>query len=265
MTRRFFTGLALASVLRAAERAQAGLPGLPHFPPKAKRVICLFQSGGPSQIELFDYKPRLIEFQGAELPESVRNGQRLTGMSASQSTFPVVPSKFAFARRGESGAWVSDLLPTPQDRRPPHLPQIGPHRGDQPRPRRHHDADRLPAGRPAQPGRVGLLRNRLRDRRSARLLRHDLELRRRPAPLRSSLGQRFPAQPASGRKVPLRRPTRCCSSPIPRASPTGKRRAYLDALGELNQASYDEFGDPEIAPASRSTRWRFACRLRSPS
>jgi hypothetical protein len=111
MTRRFFTGLALASMLRGAERAQRGLPGLPHFAPKAKRVIYLFQSGGPSQIELFDYKPRLVEFQGTELPESIRNGQRLTGMSASQSTFPVVPSKFAFARRGQSGAWVSELLP----------------------------------------------------------------------------------------------------------------------------------------------------------
>src|SRR5580698_877512 len=111
MTRRFFTGLAFASLLRAAEREQRGLPGLPHFAPKAKRVIYLFQSGGPSQIELFDYKPRLTEFQGSDLPESVRKGQRLTGMSASQSSFPIVPSKFQFARRGESGAWVSELLP----------------------------------------------------------------------------------------------------------------------------------------------------------
>jgi hypothetical protein len=88
-----------------------GLPGLPHFPPKAKRVIYLFQSGGPSQMELFDYKPRLQEFHGQDLPDSVRMGQRLTGMSASQSTFPVVPSKFQFARHGDSGAWVSELLP----------------------------------------------------------------------------------------------------------------------------------------------------------
>ena len=74
MTRRFFTSLAMASVLRATERERRGLPGLPHFPPKAKRVIYLFQSGGPSQIELFDYKPRLVEFQGAELPGSVPTG-----------------------------------------------------------------------------------------------------------------------------------------------------------------------------------------------
>src|SRR5208282_2245289 len=110
MTRRFFSGLALASLLKA-ERQQQGLPGLPHFAPRAKRIIYLFQSGGPSQIELFDHKPRLMDFQGTELPESIRNGQRLTGMSASQSTFPVVPSRFEFAQYGESGAWVSELLP----------------------------------------------------------------------------------------------------------------------------------------------------------
>ena len=85
---------ALSSLLPAA--TTGGLAGVPHFTPKAKRVIYLFQSGGPSQMDLFDYKPRLNEFAGSELPESIRNGQRLTGMSASQSTFPVVPSKFSF-------------------------------------------------------------------------------------------------------------------------------------------------------------------------
>ena len=114
MKRRDFLGMAALSALLARDaRAEAhgGIPGLPHFPPKAKRVIYLFQSVGSSQMELFDYKPRLVEFQGSDLPESIRAGQRLTGMSASQSSFPVVPSKFAFERRGESGAWVSELLP----------------------------------------------------------------------------------------------------------------------------------------------------------
>jgi len=117
LTRRHFfsrtaTGLgipALASLLNA--KSNAGLPGLPHHPPKAKRVIYLFQSGGPSQMELFDYKPRLPEFQGIDLPESVRMGQRLTGMSATQLSFPIVPSKFKFAQHGQSAAWVSELLP----------------------------------------------------------------------------------------------------------------------------------------------------------
>jgi hypothetical protein len=126
LTRRHFFGrsangiglAALASILGkgiglCAENATAhgGLPGLPHFAPKAKRVIYLFQSGGPSQMELFDYKPRLEEFHGQDLPESIRKGQRLTGMSATQSSFPVVPSKFKFQQHGNSGAWVSELLP----------------------------------------------------------------------------------------------------------------------------------------------------------
>src|SRR5262249_36112281 len=91
--------------------APTGLRGLPHFTPKAKRVIYLFQSGGPSQIELFDYKPQLEKLRGADLPESVRMGQRLTGMTAFQAKFPTAPSRYKFAQHGASGAWLSELLP----------------------------------------------------------------------------------------------------------------------------------------------------------
>src|SRR6059036_3275538 len=80
-----------------------GALGLPHFAPRAKRVIYLFQSGAPSQMDLFDYKPKLERFRGAELPDSVRMGQRLTGMTATQASFPVAPSSFKFARHGKSG------------------------------------------------------------------------------------------------------------------------------------------------------------------
>jgi hypothetical protein len=99
---------------RSAERDKAspsGLPGLPHFMPRAKRVIYLFQSGAPSQLDLFDYKPRLQDLCGQELPDSIRRGQRLTGMTAAQASFPVAPSRFRFARHGQSGAWISELLP----------------------------------------------------------------------------------------------------------------------------------------------------------
>lgn len=82
-----------------------------HHAPKAKRVIYLFQSGGPSQLETYDYKPKLKELYKSELPASIRNGQRLTGMSGQQASFPVVPSKFAFRQHGKNGTWVSDLLP----------------------------------------------------------------------------------------------------------------------------------------------------------
>jgi len=91
--------------------ATGGLPGLPHFKPKAKRVIYLFQSGAPSQMDLFDYKPKLDDFQGKDLPDSIRKGQRLTGMTATQSSFPVARSIFKFAQHGKSGAWVSELMP----------------------------------------------------------------------------------------------------------------------------------------------------------
>src|SRR5258708_3524755 len=111
MTRRDFFGnsvtgfAALSSLLQAEDRKRfGGLDGVPHFAPRAKRVIYLFQSGGPSQIELFDYKPRLKEFAGTDLPESIRMGQRLTAMSATQAVFPTVPSKFSFAQYGQSGA-----------------------------------------------------------------------------------------------------------------------------------------------------------------
>jgi len=79
--------------------------------PTAKRVIYLFQSGAPSQLDLFDYKPQLDKLRNTELPDSIRQGQRLTGMTATQASFPVVPSLFGFKQYGQSGAWVSELLP----------------------------------------------------------------------------------------------------------------------------------------------------------
>ncbi len=88
-----------------------GLDGLPHFPGKAKRVIYLLQSGAPSQVDLFDYKKSLEKLHMTDLPDSVRDGQRLTGMTAGQKTFPVVKSPWGFRQHGESGTWLSDLLP----------------------------------------------------------------------------------------------------------------------------------------------------------
>jgi uncharacterized protein DUF1501 len=122
MTRRhFFSRLssgigtaALATLLSENGYAALASPQenkLPHFKPKAKRIIYLFQSGGPSQLELFDSKPQLEKYRGQNLPESVRMGQRLTGMTAFQSNFPSAPSLYKFARHGESGASLSELLP----------------------------------------------------------------------------------------------------------------------------------------------------------
>ncbi|HEX8913762.1 MAG TPA: DUF1501 domain-containing protein [Humisphaera sp.] len=88
-----------------------GLPGLPHFAPKAKRVIYLFQSGGPSQMDLFDPKPGLAGLFDKDLPPSVRMGQRITGMTSGQSRLPVAPSIFGFKQHGKAGTWMSELLP----------------------------------------------------------------------------------------------------------------------------------------------------------
>jgi hypothetical protein len=130
LTRRHFFGrastgigtAALASLLNpqlfAATSAPAGealathgmLPAL-HFAPRAKQVIFLFMSGGPSAIDLFNYKPRLRDYHGQELPDSVRMGQRITGMTSGQKSFPCVAPMFKFAQYGKSGTWLSELLP----------------------------------------------------------------------------------------------------------------------------------------------------------
>jgi len=91
--------------------SSAGILGAPHFAPKARRIIYLFMSGGPAQMDLFDYKPLLNKMNGEDLPASVRMGQRLTGMTGYQARLPLAGSIFKFAQHGQSGAWVSDLLP----------------------------------------------------------------------------------------------------------------------------------------------------------
>jgi len=88
-----------------------GLGTLPHFPTKAKRVIYLHMVGGPSQMDLFDYKPQMNEWYDKDLPESIRNGQRLTTMTSGQARFPIAPSKYKFAQYGKNGMWISELLP----------------------------------------------------------------------------------------------------------------------------------------------------------
>lgn len=113
-----FGALGLAALLNPASAmagspptVPSGHPSLPHFAAKAKRVIYLFQSGAPSQMDLFDPKPLLNEMYGEELPDSIRLGQRLTGMTAGQTSFPLAGSLFKFKQHGQSGAWMSELLP----------------------------------------------------------------------------------------------------------------------------------------------------------
>ncbi|WP_435016747.1 DUF1501 domain-containing protein [Tundrisphaera sp. TA3] len=111
---------ALASLFDAGKSARAAagpaeggkIPeALTHFAPKAKKVIYLHMVGGPSQMDLYDYKPVMNDFYDKDLPDSVRNGQRLTGMTSGQKRFPIAPSMYKFAQHGQSGMWVSELLP----------------------------------------------------------------------------------------------------------------------------------------------------------
>ncbi|XZE43701.1 DUF1501 domain-containing protein [Pirellulaceae bacterium SH467] len=111
-------GLALASLFGSSMsrgsdsgRVHPPLPGIPHFPPKAKSIIYLHMNGGPSQIDMWDYKPALTEQFDKDLPDSIRQGQRITTMTSGQARLPVAPSKFKFTQHGECGRWVSELLP----------------------------------------------------------------------------------------------------------------------------------------------------------
>src|SRR5436189_4858313 len=104
-------GRDLFAAAPAAANPFQGVLAQPHFAPKAKRIIYLFMSGGPSQHDLFDYKPLLNKMNGQDLPASVRMGQRLTGMSANQATLPLAGSIFKFGQHGQSASWVSELMP----------------------------------------------------------------------------------------------------------------------------------------------------------
>ncbi len=119
---RMATGIgtaALASLLNpnlfgamvGEQKRYGGLTGIPHFPPKAKRVIQLFMAGGPSQIDLFDHKPALEKLHNTELPESIRMGQRITGMTSGQKNFPCVKSIMKFSQHGKAGTWFSEAIP----------------------------------------------------------------------------------------------------------------------------------------------------------
>ena len=107
-----FPGLLLADDGKTSVRQSGPWSAIgPHFPPKATRVIYLHMVGGPSQMDLFDYKPVMNEWYDKELPDSVRMGQRITTMTSGQKRFPVAPSKYKFAQYGQNGMWISELLP----------------------------------------------------------------------------------------------------------------------------------------------------------
>ncbi|PYV91771.1 MAG: sulfatase [Acidobacteria bacterium] len=247
------------------QRTEAGgLPGLPHFAPKAKRVIYLFQSGAPSQMDLFDYKPKLNDFQGTELPDSVRKGQRLTGMTATQASFPIARSIFKFAQHGKSGAWVSDLMP--------HTAQI---------------VDELCLIK-------SMYTEAINHDPAITFFQTGAQLAGRPsigAWLSYGLGSEnkdlpaFVAMVSQGTGNPNDQPLydrlwgsgflptkyqgvkfRSVGDPVlflsnPEGISAGTRRRFLDDLAKLNQLKLEEFGDPEIA--TRIAQYEMAYRMQT--
>jgi hypothetical protein len=252
LTRRYFfgkasagLGIAALSSLLHAEDAPAALP---HFPPTAKRVIYLFQSGAPSQMELFDYKPRLKDLMGTELPDSIRSGQRLTGMTAGQTTFPVVPSIFHFERRGNSGAWVSELMP--------HTAKVADDLcfiksmyteaiNHDPAVTFFQTGFQL-AGRPS----IGSW------------LAYGLGSENRDLPafvVMISQGSGNPTRYQGVKFRSLGDPVLYLSNP---AGFTGQeRRRFIDDVGRLNQVEMEEFGDPEIA--TRIAQYEMAYKMQT--
>ena len=259
----FGLGAIALSKLLGDELPRGGLPGLPHFAPKAKRVIYLFQSGAPSQIELFDYKPKLQQLRGTDLPDSVRQGQRLTAMTASQASFPIVPSMFSFRQRGESGAWVSELLPHTAEIadklcfvKSMHTEAI------------NHDpavtffqTGAQLAGRPSIGAWISYgLGSENRDL-PAFVVMVSSGSGRSGQPLYDRLwGSGFLPTRYQGVKF------RSIGDPVlfltdPDGIDRNARRRYLDDLGKLNTIKYEDFGDPEIL--TRVAQYEMAFRMQA--
>jgi hypothetical protein len=238
-----------------------GLPGLPHFAPRARRVISLFQSGAPSQIDLFDYKPAIRDRRGIELPDSVRMGQRITTMTSGQKSLPVAPSIFRFRQHGQSGAWISELLPQTASI----VDDLCMIRSMQTEAINHDPAITFVqtgsqlAGRPSMGAWVAYgLGSMNQDLPTFVVL---LSRGRTDQPLYDRLWgsgflpTRYQGVKLRGGKEPvlyLANPAGCTSA---------LRRQMLDDIGKLNQVRYAESGDPEIL--TRVAQYELAYRMQS--
>lgn len=282
ITRRHFFGrtasgigiAALASLLGrdlpGAENSVATRQGVPgvlkelHVPPKAKRVIYLFMSGGPSHIDLFDYKPKLKEYHGTELPASVRMGQRITGMTSGQKSFPCVFPIFKFAQHGKSGAWVSELLPHTAKI----VDDIAIVKSLHTEAINHDPAITYIQTGSQQPGRpsLGAWLSYGLGTENASLPAFVVMIsqgsgNKTDQPIFSRLwGSGFiPSQHQGVRFRAGQDPVLYLSNPpgIDRAS----RRAMLDGVAELNQIAHEQFGDPEIE--TRIQQYEMAFRMQA--
>ena len=237
---------------------------MPHFAPKAKRVIFLHQSGGPSQLETFDYKPGLAKFQGTQIPDSVRQGQRVA-QTMGQSLLPVAKSAFTFAQHGKTGTWVSELLPhtakivdditvikTMNTDAINHDPAITFIQTGFQQPGRPSMGAWLSYGLGSEnqnlPAFVVLL--------SQAHAHHD-----RSAALLAAVGERLPAVELSGRAVPRRRRAGAVSSKTRRASSARRGGRCSTPCAKLNTMQRDAYGDPEIE--TRIAQYEMAYRMQT--
>ena len=278
VTRRHFFGrvgaglgtAALASLLGDESRAASvepragGLPGLPHFAPKAKRAIYLFAAGAPAQMDMLDYKPQMSDWFDKDLPDSIRMGQRLTTMTSGQDRFPIAPSIYKFKQYGQSGAWVSELLP--------HLTKIVDElaiiRTVHTEAINHDPAITYICTGDQLPGKASLgswlsygLGNESQDLPAFVVLTSTWTGRKTAQALYNRLwGSGF--LPSKHQGVALR----SSGDPVlflsnPQGVSSEARRRMLDSLVRLNQHRYEEIGDPEIQ--ARIAQYEMAFRMQS--
>ncbi len=274
-TRRQFFGssglrlgsLALAGILgkaQAVERVQPAQPGLPHFKPKAKAVIYIHMSGGPSQLDLWDYKPDLQKLYDTELPKSIRGDQRITTMTSGQAKLAVAPSLFKFAQHGQCGRWVSELLPHTAKI----VDDIALIKTVNTTAINHDPACTFVMSGSEIPGRASL----------GSWLSYGLGSVSNDLPAFVCLTPRYPLT-SNGQALFSRMwssgflPTkhtgvvlRGAGDPVlflqnPEGLASTERRAMLDALGKLNQQGFERIGDPEIQ--TRISQYEMAFRMQS--
>ncbi len=257
-----FSRDAFAAAAPAAAPVGA-LPGLPHFVPKAKRVICLFQSGGPSHLDLLDEKPLLAARFNEDLPDSVRRGQRITGMVASQARLAVQPSRFSFQPGGSCGTRISDLLPHTRDvadeicvLRSLHTEAIN----HDPAITFFQSGSQLP-GRPSMGAWVDYGLGRLSDNLPAFVVLVSVNAKRAGQGLLARLwGSGF--LPSAHQGVQFR----SAGEPVlylndPEGLTRARRRAMLDGIGELNRLQHAQSGDPEVE--TRIAQFELAYRMQA--
>ena len=249
----------------AAPTSSGGLEGTlggPHFKPTAKRVIYLFFSGGPSHIDMYDYHPEMRNIHGIELPDSIRNGQRITGMTSGQKSFPCVAPMFDFSRHGQNGSWFSELVPNIAGIadeitlvKSVHTEAI------------NHDpaitAINTGVQQPGKPSMGAWLDWGLGspNKNLPGYARHDLERPRAiPSPVRPFVGKWVSSFQTSGSQI------RSAGDPVlylsnPKGVSQDMRRSMLDGIAKINQAKKAESGDPEID--ARIAQYEMAYRMQT--